>query len=1009
MLKLLHLSWATLLTTAAAIPFGQWGTALGLFFAALLTYLGLRERYLLIWLGGWMFFLLSRATGNPSVGGSSPEHVALSHCAFILALSLFTASALYFTDSKRHLPLVAALCLLGAPAAVAQALWYPSSFLLSFCFHASYHAIAILGALRLILFAGPRLELGPWLFAITLLLLRSNAHLDDGMFSAAVELTSAALLRVSILLVVLDESRARLQRLEVMNAIAADAVGARDYGGMMQTAIVELCQLCGAKYAWFQMVEGENLVIKHHVGLPGRVADTRMCIPLSASLITPMLSGREAKRIRVRDIEQPLQSDMSYAGVRNLLIVPVVGKSELVGILGFGFSTRRSFTAEHLRFLSATANQLGIAGEKLAMLERVLHTQQQWLSTIDSINDYILVHDAEPRLLRLNPALARRLGRSVPELTGVLLSSSLPNAQDGCPYCSLANSSGSEVNDPCFGGYSLVSTSSYVEERGGKVGTVHIICDRTERRAAEERYRLLFESAQEGVFVSTPEGRLLDCNPAFASILGYSGLSEMLSIDIGRELFVSAEQRASYSAEMAKQGHLRNYEVALRRKDGGIVTLMENSFAIRNEQQEIERYQGFLLDITEKKRAEDEMKRHNRELNALNAMATIATQTFDLDVILQNTRRWITELFRQECDILLLDLETGCLARAETSREDAGLDAMRSLVEVDLAAYLSRASAELTTEQDLPNLPPPARLWVATHGYQSFIAVMMYSERKTQGLLFITSPNPNQFTETDRSLALAIARQLSSAVEKVLLYAETARAYDNLRNTQQQLLQSEKMSAIGQLISGVAHELNNPLTAILGYAQLLEAEPLSERSRDFVSKLYRQTQRTHRVVQNLLSFSRQRKPLQSRVDLCRVLEDTLSLRDFDLKLNNVVVERQYEPAIPYITGDAHQLEQVFLNIINNSVDAIMDSAQSGTLSVSIYQDDPFVCMEFRDSGPGLKNPSKIFDPFYTTKKIGKGTGLGLSICYGIIKVHCERGAVFLIKLPITTPEAQFAK
>ncbi len=140
---------------------------------------------------------------------------------------------------------------------------------------------------------------------------------------------------------------------------------------------------------------------------------------------------------------------------------------------------------------------------------------------------------------------------------------------------------------------------------------------------------------------------------------------------------------------------------------------------------------------------------------------------------------------------------------------------------------------------------------------------------------------------TDHNLAIAIARQLGNSVEKVLLYEETARAYDNLRNTQEQLLQSEKMSAVGQLISGVAHELNNPLTAILGYAQLLETEPIGERAQDYVRKLYQQTQRTHRVVQNLLSFSRQRKPIQSQVDLRRVLEDTLALREFDLKLNNI--------------------------------------------------------------------------------------------------------------------------
>jgi len=1015
MIHLTHLSWTSSLAIATAMPIGHWETALGLLFIGLLTFLGFRERYLIVWLGGWVFFLLCRTALSPSaLGGGVQTHVALANVSFVLAVALFVASALLYTDSRRYLPWLGAIGAIGLIAALLQSFWHPSSTILSVCFQLSYHAIAVLAAVRLILFARGRLELGPWFFAVALLTLRSTSHVGSGTESSTYEVISAGLLRVSILLVVLDESRARLRQLDVMNAIAAVAVGARDYNGMMLTALNELCRLCGAKYGWFQMVEGDDLVLKQHVGLPSFVTEPRIRVPVGNSLITPLLKGGEAKRVIVREIQQPLRGDLERAGMKFVVLVPVTGKSNLVGILAFGLTFRRSFTSEQLRFLATTANQLGIAGENLNMIEQVLHTQQQWLSTIDSIDDYILVHDAEPRLLRLNPALARRLGRTVEELTGEPLALALPNAQDGCPYCQLARQTTGEASDPCFGGYSSVSTSSYVEDRGGKVGTVHIICDRTGRRTAEERYRLLFESVQEGVFVSTPEGQLIDCNPAFASMLGYRNRAEVLETDIAHGLFLSAAQRSEYTEAMEQQGHLRNYEIALRRKDGRIVTLLENSFAIRDALGKIERYQGFLLDITEKKRAEEDMKRRNRELGALNAMATIATRTFDLDEILQNTLHWIMELFSQHCDILLFDLETGRVMRSETSRAHREeREVLRRLVEDQLGEYVSRARSEIVTEQDMPRLPLPAQSWIASHGYESFVAVIMYSQRKTMGILFITSPNRNQFTETDRSLALAIARQLGSSVEKVLLYEETARAYDNLRNAQEQLLQSEKMSAVGQLISGVAHELNNPLTAILGYAQLLETEPIGERARDFVGKLYRQTQRTHRVVQNLLSFSRQRKPIQSQVDLRRVLEDTLTLRDFDLKLNNVIVERNYDPTVPFITGDAHQLEQVFLNIINNAVDAIMDSAQSGTLKIRIYPDGDRVCMEFRDSGPGLKDPSKIFDPFYTTKKIGKGTGLGLSICYGIVKEHGgdisafnheQGGAVFVLNLPITSTQ-----
>jgi two-component system NtrC family sensor kinase len=195
------------------------------------------------------------------------------------------------------------------------------------------------------------------------------------------------------------------------------------------------------------------------------------------------------------------------------------------------------------------------------------------------------------------------------------------------------------------------------------------------------------------------------------------------------------------------------------------------------------------------------------------------------------------------------------------------------------------------------------------------------------------------------------------------------------------------MSAVGQLISGVAHELNNPLTAILGYAQLLDGAGLDPQSADYVRKLFKQAQRTHRVVQNLLSFARQRKPQKQQVDLRKVLEESLTLREYDLKVNNVSLEREIPDNLPSVVADPHQLEQVFLNIINNALDAMVESSGSGVLKVRVFRKDAYVCAEFDDSGPGIKDPSRIFDPFYTTKSVGKGTGLGLSICYGIVKEH----------------------
>jgi two-component system NtrC family sensor kinase len=203
--------------------------------------------------------------------------------------------------------------------------------------------------------------------------------------------------------------------------------------------------------------------------------------------------------------------------------------------------------------------------------------------------------------------------------------------------------------------------------------------------------------------------------------------------------------------------------------------------------------------------------------------------------------------------------------------------------------------------------------------------------------------------------------------------------------------------------------LNNPLTAILGYAQLLESEGLEDRAQDYVRKLFKQAQRTHRVVQNLLSFARQRQSQKQHVDLRKVLEETLTLREYDLKTNNIVVERDWADDTPIAQADMHQMEQVFLNIINNAMDAMMETGPGGKLIVKTYAKDKFVCVEFLDSGPGIQDPKRIFDPFYTTKSVGKGTGLGLSICYGIVKEHGgdivarnrpEGGALIEVRVPI---------
>jgi PAS domain S-box-containing protein len=759
---------------------------------------------------------------------------------------------------------------------------------------------------------------------------------------------------------------------------------------MIQTALEKLKTIAGAKAAWFQLMDGDRLIPTQHAGLSGEFLRAITQFETEEAQTRVLQENRAAVR---KLAEMPLaeREQLSKHGIRHAVLLPVVGKKTVIGLLSFGYSTNRRHAHDELEFLETAAQALGIATENLRLLEQVLRSQRQWTNTFDSIQDLILAHDADFRILRSNQALLQRLGKAPADVLGSLCKEVLPQrrAWSGCPYC--AHGEGViEAPDPCFGGQSVVSTSSYAEQGSGQKGTIHVVHDATERQVAEEKYRMLFEQAQEGVFVATPEGDLLDCNDAFVTMLGYSNRDELMALDLGSVLSAVPEEREAFRREIEAHNYVRNFEVTVRRKDGTLLTVAQSCFATRDAKGHIERYQGFVLDITEKKRSEDEMRRRNRELNALNAMAVIATQSFDLDEILNLTLRQVISLFGAETGSVYLAVEPEGTYRRRAGwgpRSEARVRMAEVVFPEGLGDLVMRSRAEVVTQDFVPHLPPSVVEFACADRLPCWIWVVLWGKEKPIGIMGIASKEDRHYSSNDENLLVAISRQLATTIEKVQLYEETCRAYEDLRRTQEQLLQSEKMSAVGQLIAGVAHELNNPLTAILGYAQLLEGAGLDQRSAEYVRKLFKQAQRTHRVVQNLLSFARQRKPQKQEVDLRKVLEESLMLREYDLKVNNVSLEREIPEDVPSVVGDPHQLEQVFLNIVNNALDAMVESSSKGVLKVRVFKKDAYVCVEFDDSGPGIKDPSRIFDPFYTTKSVGKGTGLGLSICYGIVKEH----------------------
>jgi len=255
---------------------------------------------------------------------------------------------------------------------------------------------------------------------------------------------------------------------------------------------------------------------------------------------------------------------------------------------------------------------------------------------------------------------------------------------------------------------------------------------------------------------------------------------------------------------------------------------------------------------------------------------------------------------------------------------------------------------------------------------------------------------------------MVFLRQQAVERERLRLLNASQESLSNLKRLQTSFAQAERMAALGQLAAGAAHEINNPLTAILGYSELLLSDrTAAEKFRTLAAKIQEQARRTKTLVTNLQGFARQLPVAKAFLDIGAVMRSAVQLRTLDLREKNIRIHFESESVLPGVRGDPNQLLQVFYNLINNAVDA-MQETRGGVLTVRAMREKGNIVLEFSDTGPGMKEPDRVFDPFYSTKPLGEGNGLGLSICYGIIqehggRIHCynrpEGGATFRIELP----------
>jgi PAS domain S-box-containing protein len=637
---------------------------------------------------------------------------------------------------------------------------------------------------------------------------------------------------------------------------------------------------------------------------------------------------------------------------------------ELMGALCLQRSNSE-MSSEDERLLAALASYAALVMEKVRRFSQLERSKKQWVEDIDAISDYIVVHDQAWNIVRTNRSLASHIGIPPVALVGEAMSTLRHIAETGsalpCPFCQNTHEQREEYIATGQGRTFLVSTSrtrGATEEEGR---TIHVLKDISDRREAERRYRELFDNIQEGLFFATPEGQFLDVNDAMVRMLGYRSRDELLRADVSAHLYPTPAAKERLVRTITERGALRNYEELLRRKDGSLLHTLQNISAVRDSQGRIVQIRGLMLDVTEQKTFQSQLQRE-RDFN---------------QKILNTTQSMI----------LLLDT-AGLISYANRRCFEAGYR------QEELIGQRLVRLVEATHRQDFE-----AALQTTANGQQ--VENLELRVKRSDGSIghFSVSLSPSRDESNQVNSVVVVMTDITDAV---LLQAKLAHA--------------EKMATIGRLVSGVAHEVNNPLAAILGFTDLLLEDPqVPESAREELQIILRETQRTKEIVQGLLSFARQRPAQREPMQINSILRQTIRLRSYDFSSHGVEVTEEFNENLQMAIGDPQQMQQVFLNILNNAYDAIQESGNHGKIRISTRQTTGFIEVAFIDNGTGVSEPDRIFDPFFTTKPAGKGTGLGLSICYGIVRAHggeilCwknERvsGSTFVVRLPIASESA----
>ena len=542
-----------------------------------------------------------------------------------------------------------------------------------------------------------------------------------------------------------------------------------------------------------------------------------------------------------------------------------------------------------------------------------------------------------------------------------------------------------------------------------------------ELKKSEKKYRTIFEFSRDAIVLTDLKGRIIEINQAGIKILGYKNKDELQTLKTAGDLFADPQKLTEFQNRMSLSGFVKDFEARLLGRQGRIFDALVTSSVTADDQGCNVGLVVIIRDIDKIKLTAQRIEKQNARLATLNAISITVSSSLDLKEILNKSiEKILNILISKSIRIYLLDeTKTKLILTAHQglSKKFIAMDYIKNRKFGDGLLGQTILTGQTSIADNVIRSSDPYMEALNQEGLKSTIYIPLSSQGKMVGVMCVSSYSRVQYSDELVEFLSAIGRQIGMAIQNANLYKGMQNAYQELKDAQEQVIRSEKLASLGKLAATIAHEINNPLAAVLTYSRLLMklmqrklfgSERLEDIKR-YLETIERETSRCGEIVKNLLDFSRQTNISVRTHQIEDIINRAIALLKHELEINNIQLVKNIDPDIPMIKCDFKQIQQVLLNLMSNAAEAM---PHGGVLNITArpVPERNHIEVVISDTGEGIlpRDQENIFEPFFTTKEEGKGVGLGLSVVYGIITKHQgtirvvtqpDQGCSFYVELP----------